>query len=47
MFGTDSTDGNGFRDDLRRQLIANNAAVNYVGSVQAGIMLDNDVEGVC
>ncbi|KIN00783.1 carbohydrate esterase family 3 protein [Oidiodendron maius Zn] len=45
VFGTDSSDGNGFRKDLRNQLIANNASVNYVGEVQAGNMLDNDVSG--
>lgn len=45
VFGTDSSDGNGFREDLRSQLIANNASVNYVGEVQAGTMLDNDVSG--
>lgn len=45
VFGTDSIDGNGFREDLRSQLIANGASVNYVGEVQAGTMLDNDVSG--
>ena len=45
VFGTDSSDGNGFREDLRNQLIANGASVNYVGEVQAGNMLDNDVSG--
>jgi hypothetical protein len=45
VFGTDSSDGNGFREDLREQLIANGASVNYVGEVQAGTMIDNDVSG--
>jgi len=45
VFGTDSSDGNGFREDLRSQLIANGASVNYVGEDQAGTMLDNDVSG--
>ena len=46
VYGTDSSDGNGFRNSLREQIIANNGAVNYVGELQAGNMLDNDVEGV-
>jgi hypothetical protein len=45
VYGTDSSDGNGFREDLRSQLIVNGASVNYVGEVQAGIMIDNDVSG--
>ena len=45
VYGTDSSDGNGFRGPLRDQLIANGASVNYVGEFQAGTMLDNDVSG--
>ena len=45
VYGTDSSDGNGFREDLRSQLVANGASVNYVGQVQAGSMIDNDVSG--
>ena len=45
VFGTDLSDGNSFREDLRNQLTANGASVNYVGEVQAGNMLDNDVSG--
>lgn len=45
VFGQDSSDGNGFRQALRNQLIANGASVNYVGELQAGTMLDNDVSG--
>ena len=46
VFGYESSDGNGFREDLRQQLITNNASVNYVGEFQGGTMLDNDVEAV-
>jgi hypothetical protein len=45
VYGTDSSDGNGFREDLRQQLIANGASVNMVGEVQSGTMIDNDVSG--
>lgn len=47
VYGQDSSDGNGFREALRSQLIANGASVNYVGEYQAGTMLDNDVSGFC
>lgn len=46
VHGYTSTDGNGFREDLRQQLINNNASVNYVGEFQSGTMLDNNVEAV-
>jgi hypothetical protein len=46
VYGYESIDGNGFRASLREQLIANNAAVNFVGELQVGTMLDNHVEGV-
>ena len=36
-------DGNGFRDGLRRQLIADGARVNMIGSKKTGAMIDNDV----
>jgi hypothetical protein len=45
VYGQDSSDGNGFREDLRKLLIANGASVNYVGELQSGTMLDNDVSG--
>ncbi|KAK4194132.1 family 3 putative carbohydrate esterase [Triangularia verruculosa] len=45
-YGQASTDGNGYRSDLRNQLVAaGNTLVNFVGSRQAGTMRDNDVEG--
>jgi lysophospholipase L1-like esterase len=46
VYGYESSDGNGFREDLRQQLINNNASVNYVGEFQGGSMVDNDVEAV-
>lgn len=45
VFGYDSSDGNGWRQDLRQKLVANGASVNYVGELQAGTMVDNDVSG--
>ena len=45
VYGLKSPDGNGFRHALREQLIASGNPVNMVGSVQAGTMADNDVEG--
>lgn len=45
MWGWESTDGNGFRESLRSQLVANGATVNMVGEVQQGTMIDNDVSG--
>ncbi|CAP71774.1 uncharacterized protein PODANS_6_7250 [Podospora anserina S mat+] len=45
-YGQASTDGNGYRNELRNQLVAaGNTLVNFVGSRKAGIMRDNDVEG--
>lgn len=41
--GFRSTDGNGFRDGLRKQLIADGARVNMIGSLKTGAMVDNDV----
>ncbi|RDW77117.1 hypothetical protein BP6252_05170 [Coleophoma cylindrospora] len=43
-FGTDSTDGNGYRQNLET-LIEATTPVNYIGSVKAGSMTDNDNEG--
>jgi len=45
MFGSASTDMNGFRASLRSRLVANGAPVNFVGEVQSGTMIDNDVSG--
>lgn len=39
--GVKSSDGNGFRDELRSQLEAKNWRVNMVGSKQNGNMTDN------
>ncbi|KFY78640.1 hypothetical protein V499_02243 [Pseudogymnoascus sp. VKM F-103] len=44
-YGQTSTDGNGYRFGLRNQLVYNGNAVNMIGSVQSGSMVDNDVEG--
>ncbi|KAK0726468.1 SGNH hydrolase-type esterase domain-containing protein [Apiosordaria backusii] len=45
-YGQASTDGNGYRQELRNQLVAaGNTLVNFVGSRKAGTMRDNDVEG--
>ncbi|AEO66483.1 224bdb96-83a3-44c9-bdfb-3b65f83e50f8 [Thermothielavioides terrestris] len=44
-YGQASTDGNGYREDLRAQLVAAGNPVNMVGSRQHGKMRDNDVEG--
>jgi lysophospholipase L1-like esterase len=44
-YGTDSTDGNGYRAHLRDALVARGNAVNMVGSRAAGDMVDHDVEG--
>ncbi|OBT51242.1 hypothetical protein VE04_08841, partial [Pseudogymnoascus sp. 24MN13] len=44
-YGYESTDGNGYRFGLRNQLVYNGNAVNMIGSVQSGTMVDNDVEG--
>ncbi|RDW64132.1 hypothetical protein BP5796_10634 [Coleophoma crateriformis] len=43
-YGTDSTDGNGYRQNLET-LVEATTPVNYIGSVQAGSMSDNDNEG--
>ncbi|KAL3426902.1 gdsl-like lipase acylhydrolase [Phlyctema vagabunda] len=43
-FGIDSSDGNGYRQDLER-LIETRVAIQYVGSVRAGSMADNANEG--
>ncbi|EPE33632.1 SGNH hydrolase [Glarea lozoyensis ATCC 20868] len=45
VFGYASTDKNGFRAALRSQLVANGASVNFVGELQSGTMIDNDVSG--
>ncbi|KAL2022828.1 hypothetical protein VTK56DRAFT_4359 [Thermocarpiscus australiensis] len=44
-WGQASSDGNGYRAELRAQLTAAGNPVNMVGSRQAGTMRDNDVEG--
>jgi lysophospholipase L1-like esterase len=45
VWGADSTDGNGFRYGLRNQLVYDGNAVNMIGTIQHGTMLDNDNEG--
>ncbi|KAI0141665.1 carbohydrate esterase family 3 protein [Xylariaceae sp. FL1272] len=44
-YGLKSTDGNGYRKDLRVKLIDNGNPVNYVGTQNSGTMLDDNVEG--
>ncbi|KAI1258651.1 carbohydrate esterase family 3 protein [Xylariaceae sp. FL1019] len=44
-YGLKSTDGNGYRKDLRVKLIDNGNPVNYVGTQISGTMLDNNTEG--
>ncbi|KAI1099184.1 carbohydrate esterase family 3 protein [Jackrogersella minutella] len=43
-YGYESTDGNGYRLDLRKQLEANGNEVNMVGDHPGGSMEDNDTE---
>ncbi|KAK5731516.1 hypothetical protein LTR17_011314 [Elasticomyces elasticus] len=45
VYGLKSSTGDGFRYGLRNQLLYNGNPVNMVGSVHAGTMADNDVEG--
>ncbi|KAL2074793.1 hypothetical protein VTL71DRAFT_8572 [Oculimacula yallundae] len=45
VFGYPSASGNGFRYGLRNKLVWNGNPVNMVGTLQAGSMVDNDVEG--
>ncbi|KAJ9130365.1 Lipase, gdsl [Pleurostoma richardsiae] len=44
-WGTLSTDGNGYRNDLRTNLTTGGNAVNMVGSRKHGTMADSDNEG--
>ena len=45
-WGTASTDGNGYREELRKHLVTDaGLAVDYVGSQQSGTAADNDNEG--
>ncbi|KAI2624838.1 carbohydrate esterase family 3 protein [Hypoxylon sp. NC1633] len=44
-YGWKSTDGNGYRKDLRDQLEKAGNKVNMVGTNPAGKMVDNDTEG--
>lgn len=44
-FGLQSTDGNGYRQDLRRSLESGGNPVNMVGSRKGGNMTDGDNEG--
>lgn len=46
VYGYDSSDGNGFRQELRLKLLANGANVNIIGSQKGGTMPDNFVEAV-
>ncbi|RFU26953.1 hypothetical protein B7463_g9395, partial [Scytalidium lignicola] len=43
-YGTDSTDDNGYRNDLRELIVGAGGQVNYVGSKSHGNMTDNEVE---
>ncbi|KAF7563904.1 hypothetical protein G7046_g211 [Stylonectria norvegica] len=43
-WGTDSSDNNGYRENLRDLIMNAGATVNYVGSKQNGNIADNDVE---
>lgn len=43
-WGTDSTDGNGYREDLRQMIVDAGGLVNFVGSKRHGNMVDNQVE---
>ncbi|GLZ01981.1 SGNH/GDSL hydrolase family protein [Actinoplanes sp. NBRC 103695] len=44
-WGTASSDGNGYREDLRKRLADAGVTVDYVGSQQSGAMADRDNEG--
>jgi lysophospholipase L1-like esterase len=45
-WGTSSTDGNGYREELRRHLVDDaGIAIDYVGSQRSGTMADKDNEG--
>jgi lysophospholipase L1-like esterase len=45
-WGTNSTDGNGYREELRKLLTTNaGLSVDYVGSQKSGTATDNDNEG--
>ncbi|KAI1177242.1 carbohydrate esterase family 3 protein [Nemania sp. FL0916] len=44
-YGLLSSDGNGYRNDLRNQIVKYGNDVNMVGSRRNGTMEDNDVEG--
>ena len=44
-WGTASSDGNGYREELRKRLAEAGVTVDYVGSQQSGTMADRDNEG--
>ena len=45
-WGTSSTDGNGYREELRKHLADDaGVALDFVGSQQSGTMTDRDNEG--
>ncbi|KAF4512482.1 hypothetical protein G6O67_001617 [Ophiocordyceps sinensis] len=44
-YGLKSSDGNGYRQDLRQMLVRDGYRVDMVGSRKAGSMSDNDNEG--
>ncbi|WP_085067291.1 SGNH/GDSL hydrolase family protein [Catenuloplanes japonicus] len=44
-WGTSSSDGNGYREHLRRHLVDAGLAIDFVGSQQSGTMTDRDNEG--
>lgn len=44
-YGTGSSTGNGYREELRLRLAGSGIAVDYVGSLRSGTMADPDNEG--
>jgi lysophospholipase L1-like esterase len=44
-YGYESSDGNGFRYELRKRLVEDGLEVNMIGSLSHGTMADNQVEG--
>jgi lysophospholipase L1-like esterase len=44
-WGTNSSDGNGYREELRKHLAGAGVTIDYVGSQQSGTMADKNNEG--
>ena len=44
-YGYNSTDGNGYREELRNLLVGAGVSLDYVGSQKSGNAVDNDNEG--